>query len=49
MSIETHESRTAGMESAHFMTLTVRFDNGAGLVHHGHMAQMQAFQQGAAP
>lgn len=28
ISIETHESRTAGMESAHLLTLTNRFDNG---------------------
>lgn len=28
ISIETHESRTAGMESAHLLTLTSRFDNG---------------------
>lgn len=28
ISMEAHESRTAGMESAHLLTLTMRFDNG---------------------
>jgi steroid delta-isomerase len=28
ISIETHESRTAGMESAHLLTLRTRFENG---------------------
>ncbi|MEE8166092.1 MAG: hypothetical protein V3T64_11025, partial [Myxococcota bacterium] len=28
ISIETHESRTAGMESAHFLTLRNKFENG---------------------
>jgi steroid Delta-isomerase len=28
ISMEAHESRTAGMESAHLLTLTVRFENG---------------------
>jgi len=28
ISIETHESRTAGLESAHQLTLTMRFENG---------------------
>ena len=28
ISIEAHESRTAGLESAHLMTLEMRFDNG---------------------
>ena len=28
VSIETHESRTAGMESAHFLTLRNKFGNG---------------------
>jgi steroid delta-isomerase len=35
ISIETHESRTAGMESAHVLTLTVRFDNGVTSKVHG--------------
>ena len=29
ITIEAHESRTAGNESAHLLTLTMRFDNGA--------------------
>ena len=28
ITIETHESRTAGMESAHLLTLSMHFDNG---------------------
>ena len=28
ISIEAHESRTAGMESAHLLTLQTRFENG---------------------
>ena len=29
ITIETHDSRTAGMESAHHLTLTMKFPNGA--------------------